>query len=118
MIQLNKCIICLQDIDNSDNIKSLNCYCEYNYHNECINKWLNINNTCPVCRKILKNTYNIMDDNDVIRFCVHGPIVYHIWHVHLSGYYNTKQIIYIYLQLLGISAIILIFFLMIYPCII
>ena len=44
-----RCIICLNDIKNQFTL--INCNCNYHYHDKCINKWLAISKSCPVCRK-------------------------------------------------------------------
>lgn len=44
------CVICL---DTKSDI-SVKC-CKSNYHTTCLEKWLKINNICPICRKHIKN---------------------------------------------------------------
>ena len=58
---MNNCSICL----NNDGllIKTYNkyytkCRCNFVYHHECISKWKNIRNNCPICKK---NLYNNQD---------------------------------------------------------
>jgi hypothetical protein len=49
----NPCSICLLDIENNNengNIKLLSC--GHSFHANCINTWLENNNTCPYCRSI------------------------------------------------------------------
>ena len=57
------CTICIDEIilTNENTIKL---ECEHFYHKDCINKWLENNNNCPICRevteyKILNNKNNI-----------------------------------------------------------
>lgn len=59
------CIICLHDFVSGKATKLL-CKCNSYYHSECINKWLSINNTCPLCR--LERPINIKYDisNNII----------------------------------------------------
>lgn len=40
------CPICLHK-----NEKPFSLDCNHSFHEECIQKWLNINNSCPICRK-------------------------------------------------------------------
>ena len=48
---LNKeCSICLESFDTKNTIV-LNC--NHYFHRECINEWLLINNSCPICRDVL-----------------------------------------------------------------
>ncbi len=42
------CVICFDDLDEQYKVKMKNC--DHVYHNGCINKWLNIKQTCPCCR--------------------------------------------------------------------
>lgn len=54
------CSICLSIIKNRDLFKSK---CNHRFHNVCIDNWLSINKTCPLCRcnikKISKTRYFI-----------------------------------------------------------
>ena len=43
------CLICSEGIEHDFSI--LNCECKHVYHIKCINRWLQINNTCPHSRK-------------------------------------------------------------------
>lgn len=43
-----KCLICLCEWKKDDHIRTLPCFHEF--HSECIDEWLIINNSCPVCR--------------------------------------------------------------------
>lgn len=45
-----KCGICLQDYEDSDELKTLP-RCLHHFHTSCIDKWLGINKICPVCRE-------------------------------------------------------------------
>ncbi|GIY51871.1 RING finger protein 44 [Caerostris darwini] len=47
--ELNKeCQVCLNDYENGDVLRILPCFHEF--HTPCIDPWLKINQTCPVCR--------------------------------------------------------------------
>ena len=43
-----RCIICLENFVNLDKIINLSCL--HMFHDECIKKWLNENNFCPICK--------------------------------------------------------------------
>eukprot|EP00878_Enallax_costatus_P013304 GHUV01013909.1.p1 GENE.GHUV01013909.1~~GHUV01013909.1.p1 ORF type:complete len:274 (+),score=126.30 GHUV01013909.1:476-1297(+) len=43
------CAICQMDYDDSDHVKLLPC-CHV-YHQECVDQWLGLNKTCPICNK-------------------------------------------------------------------
>ena len=47
---MDKCIICLDNIQHS--FCYLNCDCNNIYHSDCVNNWLQINRKCPTCNKI------------------------------------------------------------------
>jgi hypothetical protein len=63
----NNCSICLSSLNNNNNNNNNNIVlpCSHVFHNDCINKWNNNNNTCPLCRANIKSvaiimpTYNI-----------------------------------------------------------
>lgn len=42
------CVICLVNFEIGNNITVLPC--NHDFHQTCINKWLVVNNTCPLCR--------------------------------------------------------------------
>ena len=45
----NTCVICLDDFEDDESVTVLP-QCHHIYHRECINKWLNVNQICPICR--------------------------------------------------------------------
>ena len=48
------CNICLEEIKNE--FVKTNCNCQnITYHKKCIEKWFNISNTCPFCKKEYKS---------------------------------------------------------------
>ena len=94
MIIENYCAICLQNINLEYDKISLNCNCKYIYHTNCIDEWLNINETCPTCRKKVRSII----DPDIMIFLENGVFVYHFIHVHCRNL-SLKQILYIYLQI-------------------
>jgi len=48
LLQQN-CSICLAEYEDEDEIKVLQC--DHIFHKECIDRWLFINFTCPICRQ-------------------------------------------------------------------
>ena len=46
---MEHCSICLEIIHNNPNIT----ICNHKFHRNCLNQWLNHNNTCPMCRTTL-----------------------------------------------------------------
>ena len=66
MIELseyNTCLICLQNIINYEYI--LTC-CNTYYHNKCIKKWISNKNSCPHCRKNIKNNVCNISENLIL----------------------------------------------------
>ncbi|XP_073297433.1 probable E3 ubiquitin-protein ligase ZFP1 [Primulina huaijiensis] len=46
--QINFCVVCQTDFKNGETIGTLDC--GHEYHSICIEKWLPVKNTCPVCK--------------------------------------------------------------------
>ncbi len=52
---MTNCIICLEEIENSNNINILqSCNCLYNVHDKCIIDWYNKKKKCLICHKPIK----------------------------------------------------------------
>ena len=85
-ILTDNCVICLENFNNSknnenksskgsDDYSSLNLgiknkeistlKCGHQFHKECISKWLEKKNKCPLCRQIVNEELNL-DDNKLI----------------------------------------------------
>ncbi|KAL4469545.1 hypothetical protein ABPG74_004798 [Tetrahymena malaccensis] len=45
------CSICLSMYEVGDSVIFLPCNKNHNFHEECIQRWLKVNNSCPVCRQ-------------------------------------------------------------------
>jgi len=43
------CSICLDEFKEGDELRFVEC--DHNFHKECLDKWLLLKNTCPICRK-------------------------------------------------------------------
>lgn len=64
----NKCSICFEDIDltNEELYFKPNCcvnqaeniYCKSVYHKECIDRWLQVKASCPICRTAIQTNSN------------------------------------------------------------
>lgn len=53
-----QCLICREYILENNIFVSLSCKCPYSYHDNCISKWLTLDNSCPNCRyKWKKNPF-------------------------------------------------------------
>jgi hypothetical protein len=42
------CAVCMADFEISEDLRSL--HCTHHFHKECIDKWLGVAKTCPVCK--------------------------------------------------------------------
>ncbi|KAJ3068680.1 hypothetical protein HDU98_008195 [Podochytrium sp. JEL0797] len=43
------CVICLTLYADGDGIKRLDC--KHHFHVDCVDEWLRLNKTCPLCKK-------------------------------------------------------------------
>ena len=57
-----KCIICLGDYEVDEQLKVLPC--NHHFHKHCIDEWLHIQKTCPLC--IQEVQYQNQNDPDTI----------------------------------------------------
>lgn len=48
-----ECFICMENISDLENIKQMKC--KHMFCSKCINKWLAINQTCPLCKSRVSN---------------------------------------------------------------
>jgi hypothetical protein len=71
-INNNKCSICLDIINEQDDLSILDCY--HFFHNKCIIEYRKVNESCPTCRFKYKNLiyYNSLKDlfySSILRCC-------------------------------------------------
>jgi hypothetical protein len=52
---LEDCLICLETIGKPVNDILLKCDCCKNYHNSCLQKWVDERNSCPICKMVVNN---------------------------------------------------------------
>ena len=45
----NTCAICIGDYKGGEQLRSLKC--KHKFHKDCIDKWLQLKNECPICKK-------------------------------------------------------------------
>ena len=50
---LESCCICLEDIMTTDKNSIITLNCNHVFHEECIQTWKALKNTCPICRRSL-----------------------------------------------------------------
>lgn len=57
-----ECTICQEQFTHGDAILKVDCACNYFYHTNCLDQWLDTNNSCPLCRATpeykLTSTFN------------------------------------------------------------
>ena len=53
---ISQCAICLEDFVEGEMTSILACDASHTFHPTCIDKWLQAQNTCPVCRTMMMNT--------------------------------------------------------------
>jgi hypothetical protein len=54
------CIICCEDICNSQIVRKINC--GHKFHYKCIDEWLETNTKCPICRYDIENYNKEIDE--------------------------------------------------------
>ncbi|EOB13645.1 RING finger protein 44 [Nosema bombycis CQ1] len=57
------CTICLENYQDDEFIMVL--FCEHNFHYECVSIWLDINNSCPICKKDLEVPITLYEDKEL-----------------------------------------------------
>ena len=57
------CSICLEELDSKSNFVITSC--NHSFHSDCLLKWLNNNNNCPLCRnKLIDKQYSDINHSD------------------------------------------------------
>jgi len=46
------CVICLEEFKNGDVVITLPCF--HLFHKQCITDWLKRENSCPICKHVMK----------------------------------------------------------------
>jgi len=57
------CAICIEDYQESEMLRMMP-QCRHYFHRDCVDSWLKVNATCPVCRNSLKETGSYNNDNN------------------------------------------------------
>lgn len=70
---MSECSICMEPIESPN--ESLTLECRHKYHVNCIKKWKENNESCPLCRDNLSVPNDVfgvqnMNDEDFSRLCV------------------------------------------------
>jgi hypothetical protein len=52
---LQDCLICLETIGEPTRDILLKCDCCKNYHNSCLQRWIDERNSCPICKMVVNN---------------------------------------------------------------
>ncbi|KAK7374345.1 hypothetical protein VNO80_07775 [Phaseolus coccineus] len=56
------CAICIEDYEESEMLRMMP-QCRHYFHRDCVDAWLKVNATCPVCRNPLKETRSNNDNS-------------------------------------------------------
>ena len=92
-----ECIICFENIY-KEHVPTFICY--HMFHAKCINSWLSINNTCPICRTDLSvihlsTIFNIATYSDVLQnMKIITKILKYIYNTSLKKYTCRSQVIF------------------------
>ena len=62
-MSFDECPICYDEMNESNTIKT---DCNHKYHKDCLNAWTEKHNSCPICRKKIRNSY-ILDDYEFLQ---------------------------------------------------
>ncbi|MBA0685309.1 hypothetical protein Goari_012976 [Gossypium aridum] len=58
----NTCSICLSEYRPNETLRSIP-HCQHCFHADCIDEWLRLNATCPICRKSPERSYSPTQDS-------------------------------------------------------
>jgi len=58
----SRCVICYENYIPGNLIKFLPC--DHHFHSECVDEWLNIRDTCPLCKKSTSVLYDLIETTD------------------------------------------------------
>ena len=50
----NKCMICMFEFEDEDNVSELQCDRRHIFHTECLQNWLKVDKRCPLCKSTIK----------------------------------------------------------------
>ena len=67
------CCICMESVKYKDKSKSRYIVCSHSFHSECIYKWLEIKQCCPLCNKIFSENNKL--SVEFIRVMRNGNII-------------------------------------------
>lgn len=57
-----RCVICYENYVPGSVVKFLPC--DHHFHCECVDEWLNIRDSCPLCKKSTSILYDLIETND------------------------------------------------------
>jgi len=104
-INKNVCIICTTKFKNNDDIVVLNkeydikCECNYSYHRDCIDRWFDQSQTCPLCRSIAYYPQKSFYSEHKIIVYTFLLLFYILLHYFLGdGYYIQEDTLYFLFQ--------------------
>jgi len=45
------CAICIDDFKDDDTVRQLRCHVKHVFHKDCIDRWLQEDGHCPICKR-------------------------------------------------------------------
>lgn len=75
---IDKCLICLENIDTENTSFPKHCNCKVKIHLQCLNLLMNSGLLCPICRIKKHDNYEIInhlnhDNHEIINYINHDP---------------------------------------------
>jgi len=61
-----QCSICLCSYEEGQDVRILPCDGRHHFHQDCIDEWLIVNATCPICRAKVVDNDNIEEENNMV----------------------------------------------------
>lgn len=100
------CIICWQPSRENMPVRSMKesaqflCKCNAFFHNDCLNKWLDINHSCPICRKKIcneNNDYLAINTIFFVNYCFYvTKMLWVFTSIHFIGFFIYNVIFFDY----------------------
>lgn len=61
------CAVCLDDYESDDSLRIL--LCKHHFHRKCVDEWLKINKTCPLCLQDIQNAEDRYNNEEILNKC-------------------------------------------------
>ena len=54
LLQMDKCVICWEEFDLGQELRTLSCDDKHFFHRKCVDTWLDKYSKCPICNRIFE----------------------------------------------------------------